>query len=206
MNYIREIIDFGPQYIKIYFLKYIHNKKIQIMIYQNQKSILQFALIALSVLFSCFYTNVNAQQCFPDKCTGKWEGMMYIYGKGHLRDSVPVQLIVLKTTLPDTWIWKTSYLSETNPMEKNYKLVLKDSATQTYITDEGNGVEIRDYYFNNKLYAVFETHDVMLTSSYELLNNQLIFEVTSGKKIEEKNEVTTYSVLNLQRVVFNKVK
>ena len=42
----------------------------------------------------------------------------------------------------------------------------------------------------------------MLTSSYELQGDQLIFEVTSGRKIEDKNEVTNYSVLNLQRVVF----
>ena len=100
---------------------------------------------------------------------------------------------------------ETNYLSKTMPMEKNYKLVLKDTANQTYITDEGDGVELRDYCFNNKLYSVFETHEVMLTSSYELQGNQLIFEVSSGKKIEDKKQdVTNYSILNLQRVVFKK--
>ncbi len=176
------------------------------MIRQNYNSVEKLIIISFIIIFSCIYTNVNAQESFADKCVGKWEGIMYIYRKGQLRDSVSVQLIVQKTTNPDTWIWKTNYLSKTNPMEKNYTLVLKDAATQTYLTDEGDGVELWDYYFNNKLYSVFETHDVMLTSSYELQGNQLVFEVTSGKKIEEKKEVTNYTVLNLQKVVFNKVE
>jgi hypothetical protein len=176
-----------------------------IMIRNNYKGVQQLLVISLIIFICFFYSNVNAQEHFADKCVGKWEGIMYIYGKGQLRDSVPVELIVQKTTIPETWIWKTSYLSKTTPMEKNYKLVLKDASTQTYITDEGDGVELWDYCLNNKLYSVFETHDVMLTSSYELQGDQLIFEVTSGKKIEEKKEVTNYSVLNLQRVVFKKV-
>ena len=148
--------------------------------------------------------NLCAQENFADKCEGKWKGTMYIYGKGQIRDSVPVELFVQKTSLPHTWVWKTSYLSNKNPMEKNYKLVLKDTASQTYLIDEGNGIELWSYYFNNKLYSVFETHDVMLTSSYELQGDKLIFEVTSGKKIEDKKEVTNYSVLALQRVVFKR--
>ena len=92
------------------------------------------------------------------------------------------------------------------PAVKDYKLVLKDAVTQTYATDEGNGIELMDYYFNNKLYSIFETHGVMLTSSYELQGNQLIFEVSSGKKIDENKEVNNYSVLNLQRVIFKRRK
>jgi hypothetical protein len=176
------------------------------MIRQNHNSVQKMIRISLIIFLSCIYTIANAQENFANKCEGKWEGIMYIYGKGQLKDSVPVQLIVEKTNLLDTWIWKTNYLSQSTPMEKNYKLVLKDAATQSYITDEGDGVELRDYCFNNKLYSVFETHDVMLTSSYELQGDQLIFEVTSGKKIEEKAAVTNYSVLNLQRVVFKKVQ
>lgn len=176
------------------------------MLRQNYNSAPQSMFICLIFFLSCFSTNLNAQSNFANRCEGKWEGVMYIYGKGQLRDSVRVQLIVQKSLLPDTWIWKTNYLSKTTPVEKNYKLVLVDAATQKYLTDEGDGVELWDYYFNNKLYSVFETHDVMLTSSYELQGNQLIFEVTSGRKLEEKKEVTPYSVMNLQKVVFNKVE
>lgn len=176
------------------------------MFLQSFISIKKLKTISFIFSFCCIYSNINAQENFADKCIGKWEGIMHIYAKGKLRDSVPVELMVQKSTLPNTWIWKTSYLSKTMPMEKDYTLVLKDAVTQTYKTDEGDGIELMDYYFNNKLYSVFETHDVLLTSSYELQGNQLIFEVTSGKKLDENKEVNNYSVLNLQKVVFKKVQ
>ncbi len=160
---------------------------------------------ALITLLTCFVLSLKAQENFANKCVGKWEGMMYIYGKGQLRDSVPVELLVQKTNLDTVWKWKTSYLSKTMPAVKDYNLILKDVKSQTYATDEGGGIELMDYQFNNKLYSVFETHGVMLTSSYELLGNQLIFEVSSGKKLDDKKDVTNYSVLNLQRVVFKRI-
>lgn len=175
------------------------------MILQNYSSIRNYIVLSLFLISSCINTTAIAQENFADKCVGNWEGMMYIYGKGQLRDSVLVQLNVQKTTVPGTWTWKTKYLSKTNPMEKDYKLVLKDAASQTYITDEGDGIALNDYCFNNKLYSVFETQEVMLTSTYELQGNQLVFEVTSGKKIEGEKEMTSYSVMNLQRVVFKKM-
>jgi hypothetical protein len=174
------------------------------MNYKNYKHIQKIVSTAVCIFLSSIYTNLNAQEYFADKCIGKWGGMMYIYGKGKIKDSVQVELVVQKASVPGTWVWKTNYLSKTYPMEKNYTLVLKDTVAQTYITDEGDGVELWNYYFNNKLYSVFETHDVMLTSTYELQGDQLIFEVASGKKIENRKEVTNYSVLNLQRVVFKK--
>lgn len=176
------------------------------MSFQSYNSIQKLIFVSICIFLSSIYMHLYAQANFVNKCEGKWEGIMYIYGKGQLRDSVPVELIVQKTALSGTWVWKTNYLSTKLPLEKNYKLILKDTASQTYITDEGDGVELLNYYFNNKLYSVFETQDVMLTSSYELQGDKLIFEVTSGKKIEDTKEVTNYSVLNLQRVVFKRVK
>lgn len=176
------------------------------MTHQYYNSIKKLIFTSSYIFLSSTCMNLSAQENFAVKCEGKWKGTMYMYGKGQIRDSVPVELFVQKTSLPHTWVWKTNYLSNKNPMEKNYKLELKDTASQTYLIDEGDGIELWSYYFNNKLYSVFETHDVMLTSSYELQGNELIFEVTSGKKIEDRKEVTNYSVLGLQRVVFKREK
>lgn len=176
------------------------------MIHQYYNSIKKLIFTSSYIFLSSTCMNLYAQESFAAKCEGKWKGTMYMYGKGQIRDSVPVELFVQKTSLPHTWVWKTNYLSNKNPMEKNYKLELKDTASQTYLIDEGDGIELWSYYFNNKLYSVFETHDIMLTSSYELQGNELIFEVTSGKKIEDRKEVTNYSVLSLQRVVFKREK
>ena len=169
------------------------------------QSKLYLSITVIITLLTCFVLSLQAQENFANKCVGKWEGMMYIYGKGQLRDSVPVELLVQKTNQDTVWKWKTSYLSKTMPAVKDYNLILKDAKSQTYATDEGGGIELMDYQFNNKLYSVFETHGVMLTSSYELLGNQLIFEVSSGKKLDDNKEVNNYSVLNLQRVVFKRI-
>lgn len=163
------------------------------------------SLVAVLLLLSVL-NGLEAQVAFGDRCLGFWEGNMYLYNKGQLRDSVAVQLTVQKTNKPNTWSWKTSYLSKTQPMVKDYTLILIDASTNSYSTDEGDGIILKDYLFDNKLYSVFETEGIFLTSSYELIGEQLIFEVSSGKKLESNKGVTNYSVNNLQRVIFKKIK
>lgn len=143
-----------------------------------------------------------AQKDFAERCSGTWKGTMQIYAHGQLKDSVRVQLTV--ASRPDnSWTWKTEYLSDKRPMVKDYILRLSDSTKQVYITDEGDGIQLYDYRFGNKLYSVFETEGILLTSSYELREKELIFEVSSGKKQPAAGkEVINYSVDFLQRVVF----
>ncbi len=157
---------------------------------------------------ACFFiVNISiAQKLFPDKCIGNWKGVMKIYSKGILKDTVTVLLTIQKQT-DTSWMWKTEYISTKMPVTKNYTLRLKDKANGIYVTDEGDGIELKDYLFDDKLYSVFETEGIMLTSFYELRGKQLYFEVTSGKKImEDAKEVVNYSVNNVQKVVFKKIK
>lgn len=130
---------------------------------------------------------------------------MNIYNASVLRDSVNVSLTVAKTQNPNEWAWKTEYLSSKMPLVKDYKLRLKEAVKNSYVTDEGDGIELSDYLFNNKLFCIFDTHTILLTSTYELMGNKLIFEVTSGQKeTESSGELTNYVENNLQRVVFYK--
>jgi len=158
-------------------------------------------LVLGSIQYSC------AQKTFPDQCLGQWKGMMYIYSRSKLVDSVLVRLTAAPTAQPDAWTWKTEYISEKLPMVKDYVLRVKDAAKGRYVTDEGEGIELAEYVFGNKMYSVFETGGILLTSSYELRGSELIFEVTSGEKLEATNEeVTNYSTNNLQRVVLRREK
>lgn len=68
------------------------------------------------------------------------------------------------------------------------------------------GIELINYLHADKLYNVFETAGVMLTASYELRGKELIFEVSSGRKLEEKQGIVNYSVPNLQRAVLKRTK
>ncbi|MEY4930886.1 MAG: hypothetical protein RI909_1610 [Bacteroidota bacterium] len=159
----------------------------------------------LLILFMMVTIMTVHAQSFPDQCVGTWHGTMQIFSRGILKDSVKVVLTVAKTNQPNEWSWKTEYLSEKFPMTKDYVLRLKDAEKNIYVTDEKNGIELMDYLFHNKLYSIFETQGIFLTSSYELRGKELIFEVTSGKKTGTADQpVMNYSVDNLQRVVFRK--
>ncbi len=161
----------------------------------------------LGAFLVCFVMGLSHElkaQAFPDRIAGTWEGMMILYKDGSARDSVRIRFTVAKGVAPGTWSWKTEYLSKTLPMTKDYTLKVRDADKQTFVTDEGNGIELQDHLFGDKLYCVFETHDVLLTSSYELRGEALIFEVTSGKKLPGGAEVINYSMPNLQRAVLRR--
>lgn len=159
-------------------------------------------ILCLGLIFAAFQT-VGAQS-FPDRLAGTWIGVMFMYKDGKIRDSVQVRFTVKQGSAPETWSWKTEYLSEKMPMTKDYTLKLQDAAAHVYAVDEGGGVVLYDYLFGDKLYGVFETQEVMLTSSYELRGSELIFEVTSGRKTAGSNGVTNYAVQHLQRVVLRR--
>ncbi|MEM8898666.1 MAG: hypothetical protein AAGC85_11205 [Bacteroidota bacterium] len=158
------------------------------------------------LIFSLCFLAGKSQVPFPEKCLGTWEGMLMIYQQGQLRDSVKVIFTVAKTDEDDRWAWKKEYVSEKYPMVKDYELVLKDAEKGYYITDEGDNIQLTDYLFGNKLYSVFETGGILLTSTYEMREEELIFEVTSGKKLTEDQEVNTFSVSSMQKAVFTRSK
>ena len=169
-------------------------------------------LVFVSILYLCFIGNSIAQSSvkkttpsFPEQCVGKWKGIMYIYAYGNLRDSVQVELSV-QVLDSNAWTWKTDYRSEKMPITKDYILRKDSKAINTFLLDEGDGIILTNYLTGNKLYSNFETEGIFLTSSYELVDKRLIFEVTSGKKLNEAEEsgVSNYSVDFVQRVVFQK--
>ncbi len=166
---------------------------------------MRYLLATMMVMSIC--TLIRGQASFPDRCVGNWTGTMYIYRQGALQDSVAVVLTVARHADAGAWTWKTEYLSKTLPMTKDYVLRVRDEKKGIFVTDEGGGIELTDYLIGNKLYSAFETHDVLLTSTYELTNDRLIFEVSSGKKppvVTPVPEVINYPVNNLQRVVFRR--
>lgn len=150
--------------------------------------------------------HTNAQNSFPERCIGTWKGTMYIYNNGVLKDSVDIRFTVSKTKDANVYTWKTEYLSEKLPLVKAYKLRTAETEENTYLMDEGNGIRLKAYVFGNKLYSIFETSGIVLTSSYELIEDRLVFEVTSGRKLEEDKKVTSYSVKNLQSVILRRIK
>jgi hypothetical protein len=74
-----------------------------------------------------------------------------------------------------------------------------------YATDEGGGVVLETYLIDNSLYNVFEVEGIMLTAIYRLMGNEIVFEVTSGKKGKVvAGGVTNFSANYLQKVHFKR--
>jgi hypothetical protein len=130
---------------------------------------------------------------------------MYIEKLGKVIDSFPC-VMTIKTIKPDSvWQWKTEFLSPKMPIVKDYQLKLKDASRGVYITDEGEGIELLNYVFGNKMFSQFETSGFFLTANYEWKEDTIIYELTSATKIKRSsNEVYNYNVTTLQRVVFRK--
>ena len=130
---------------------------------------------------------------------------MYIHKLGNVIDSFPC-VLTINTLKPDSvWQWKTEFLSPKMPVVKDYLLKLKDAARGVYITDEGEGIELLNYVFGNKMFSQFETSGFFLTATYEWVGDEIIYELTSASKVKRPfNDVINYNISTLQKVIFKK--
>ncbi|WP_430899505.1 MULTISPECIES: hypothetical protein [unclassified Paraflavitalea] len=161
-----------------------------------------------TVLFALILINVSSvaqPSSFPERCIGLWKGAIDIYSKGVLKQQIPVTFTVAYINDSLGYTWKMEYQTGEKPMAKDYRLVYEKSSNR-FVVDEGDGIKLYEYPVQNKMYSMFEVSGSVLTASYELVGEQLIFEVTSGKKFETVNGVSNYSVDGVQRVVLKRVK
>jgi len=159
---------------------------------------MRFPLCLMMVLS---FLTTEAQDQFPDRCLGVWEGTMYIYSKGVLRDSVRVRRTIRRIDSV-SWTWRTEYLSEKMPATKDYVLRRRDASSNEFVVDEGGGVEIPGYLTGNRLYSIFETSGFLLTAAEELTPEGLLFEVVSARRSGKPDTpVGTFQVGAVQRVL-----
>jgi hypothetical protein len=161
-------------------------------------------ILICGLFFTLTASFCTAQKHFAEPCEGVWHGTLYMYSYGKLKDSVEVTLTVKKTNDAEIYTWKTDYLSAKWPITKDYLLKRVDKEKGIYETDEQNGVVLKNYLVGNKLYSVFETEGIFLTSCYELHKEYLYFEVTSGKKINTTQGVINIATEHVQKVYLKK--
>ena len=161
-------------------------------------------LVRLFIVMGLLFIHAGLEAQILKSWHGEWKGMMHLYNKGMLTDSVPV-VLEIKPLSDSVLSWKTSYQSVKMPMVKDYTMKAIDPTKGHYATDEGEGLLLDTYLFDNSLYNVFEVQGILLTATYRLLGNQVQFEVTSGKVLGKvPGGVTNYAVNFLQKVMLYK--
>ena len=171
---------------------------------KKHNSIKKYFVLKCIFLFVLLCIGGISQSQILKEWHGNWAGTMFIYGKGKLRDSVEVVLTVAPIN-DSTLTWKTEYKSISQPMAKDYKMKLLDSEKGIYGTDEGGGLVLTNYLVDNCLYSVFEVQEILLTATYRLEGDFILFEVTSGKKDQAGMQgVFNYSVGNVQKVLLKR--
>lgn len=158
-----------------------------------------------SILISlclCIAQLAIGQHDFVSQCEGVWTGTMNIYAQGEKVPNGPNVTFTVKTVIKDSsWTWRTDYDSKKyGRMSKDYTLKVKDASKGHYLLDEGDGISLDYQVSGSKMYAVFEVEGTVLSSTYELRKDQLIFEVYSSPKSRDTTQVLSHRVQNVQRV------
>ena len=159
-------------------------------------------------LYTCLLivlsTLIQAQDFDIRDYEGLWKGQLMVYQRGNLVDSVEVEHLV-KQLDGKSFIWKTEYLSPNRPVTKDYKLLLNPEEPNKFTVDEGNNLLLFQYLFDRKMHASFVTQGILITSTYEFTENEIIFELTSGTKMDKDHpEVENYRITSMQRMVLRR--
>lgn len=161
------------------------------MILLLQAPKLRFLLRKLFILGLLFYTaHSHAQNPldvllkegadFPYGWVGIWKGELEIHKAEGLQQSLPMQLHILPTDTTGRYSWLIIYGPDDPANRRNYLLETIDKDNGHYQIDEQNSIALDAYFINNKLFSRFSVMGNLLLSSYELQNDELVFEIVSG--------------------------
>ena len=168
---------------------------------------LLFTLLFMSVSF-LFSQEVN----FPDDFFGIYTGKLNISSPNG-DQSLDMEFHLQPTDSLGKYEYKLVYIVEGNRQERDYHLIEQNKETGEYIVDENNGIILHDKVIDNRMYALFEVGDNLLTTFITFEKARMIFEIavtnTTKKQItyadnEEKTEVTSYPISTVQRAVLQK--
>lgn len=173
----------------------------------------------LILILFCLLTNcltVHAQKKFPAGYAVTWKGDLFIYNAGVKNvGKIPMSLTIKSTDSANQWDWIIRYLPEgKTPDQRNYALVVIDSAKGKYTIDEKNGILIDARMVGNVLATRFAVGGTLLLITYKLEEDRIVFEVTTGAannthetgNLPENDipAVTVYPITDYQKAVLVK--
>ncbi len=167
-----------------------------------------FLLMTFTALFSQEDTPVN----FPDDFFGIYTGTLEINAPVR-NQSLDMEFHLQPTDTLGRYQYTLVYTLAGDRQERSYFLLEKDKATGEYVVDEDNGIVLHDKVINNRMYALFEVGNNLLTTFITFEKTHMIFEIAvtniTDKQItyannEEKTKVISYPISTVQRAVLEK--
>ena len=167
-------------------------------------------LTTVLVLLICF--SVQGQDnIFPDDYVGVYKGDLVIMNENG-QQNVAMEFHLKATDSIHIFDYKLVYASGSKPMEKEYKLIIKDRSKGEFIVDENNGILLNANYFNNTLYSVFQVRNSLITTTETFYEDRMEFKIVFSNMSDnvivdgEENtvQVTNYPVSVIQKAVLIK--
>ncbi len=155
---------------------------------------------------------------FPTSWLGNWIGTLDIYSNKGIKQKVAIELEMATTDTPNVYIWAITYGEDKKAGRRDYLLRVKDAAQGHYVNDEKNSIFLDAFLIGNRLISDFSVQGSKLTSSYEKVDDKMIFDIifgdekvlsTSGNTIEKEDtipSVNSFRVKGYQRSILQKKK
>lgn len=170
---------------KAYFHTYLWDKFPDIK--GNYKNInmsragIYFSLFVSILLIPNLLYNQTAEKTFPESWEGIWKGELQIYKENNLAQSVPMELHILELDTSDSYTWTIIYGSDKESGKRPYELKIIDPKKGIYAIDEKNSIVLDAYFFRDKFFSRFEVMGSYLLCTYQKVEEQIVFEIISGK-------------------------
>jgi len=171
-----------------------------------------FPLLCLFIGIGSAIAQDTATVNFPDDFFGMYTGTLQIESPNGSQ-SIPMEFHLQATDASETYEYKLVYIFNGERQVRAYSLIEQNKATGEYIVDENNGIILDDKVIDNRMYALFEVGDNLLTTFISFEKDHMVFEIavtnTTKKRVtnadnEEKTQVTSYPITTVQRAVLQK--
>jgi len=156
---------------------------------------------------------------FPVDWVGEWEGNLDIYRGPQKMQSIPMKMTI-ENKNDSTMYWSTQYLTgdTTSNVVKPYELITKDASKGLYLLDEKNSIAIETFQVADKVLSWYVVQHTMILASYQMVDNNLVFEIIAGQDIpisstgetqfegEDIPKVETLPITTIQRAILSRKK
>lgn len=183
-------------------------------------------LFFLCLAFLCLHTACQSTKntpskpaVFPDDWLGHYEGeLKLINAERGQTMSLPMTVIISETDTLNRWNWYSKTMYQGKEIIKDYALVRTDSMPKNhFLMDENNGIYLDRVLLDNGFYDYFEVGNLGLYGITKKVGDDIHFEIASfsldsktystyqGTEFQV-DTVTSYKVINTQKVVLKRVK